>query len=149
MLQPIDHNQLHIGTGQHRGLVQLCNIRNAFPIFSGDNPSSWVFRCEQCQKVTALTEAELLSLATAHLDGDAVPWFQWLEHSMRQMTWAQSKRAVQTQFGSLEEVDASGSLSKLQQTGGFGEYQLQFERLANRVGDLPESFLINYFVFLK
>ncbi|KAK3194685.1 hypothetical protein Dsin_025995 [Dipteronia sinensis] len=92
-------------------------------------------------------EAELLSLATAHLEEDVVPWFQWLEHSIGHMTLAQFKRAVQTRFGSLEEADAGGSLSKLRQTWPVREYQLQFERLANKTIDLPESFLISCFIY--
>ncbi|KAH7548216.1 hypothetical protein JRO89_XS14G0084500 [Xanthoceras sorbifolium] len=65
--QPIYRNQFPIGLRPQQAegaLVQPHNIRIAFPIFSGDNPSGWVFRCEQYQCVTALTEAELLSLAT-------------------------------------------------------------------------------------
>ncbi|KAH7550551.1 hypothetical protein JRO89_XS13G0214900 [Xanthoceras sorbifolium] len=72
----------------------------------------WVFRSEQYQRVTALTEAELLSLATVHLEGDAVPWYQCLEHSMGQMTWEQFKRALQTRFGSLEEAYADADAAK-------------------------------------
>ncbi|KAL5827784.1 hypothetical protein ACOSQ4_019581 [Xanthoceras sorbifolium] len=147
--QPIHRNQFPIGLRPQQAegaLVQPRNIRIAFPIFSGDNPSSWVFRCEQYQRVTALTEAKLLSLATVHLEGDAVPWYQWLEHSMGQMTWEQFKRALQTRFGSLEEANAGGTLSKLRQTGTVKDYQLQFERLANRIRDLPESFLISCFL---
>ncbi|KAK4849715.1 hypothetical protein QYF36_000134 [Acer negundo] len=77
-------------------------------------------------------EAELLSLATAHLEGD-VPWFQWLEHSMGQMTWAQFKRAVQTRFGTLEEADACGTVSKLRKIGTVKEYLLQFERFNSQL----------------
>ncbi|KAH7575621.1 hypothetical protein JRO89_XS02G0166100 [Xanthoceras sorbifolium] len=86
-------------------LVQPRNIRIVFPIFSGDNPSSWVFRYKQYQRVTALTEPELLSLATVHLEGDA------------------------TRFGSVEEANAGGTLSKLRQIGTVKDYQLQFESL--------------------
>ena len=46
---------------------------------------------------------------------------------MKQMTWAQFKRAIQTRFGLLEEIDAGGSLSKLRQTEDVKEYQLQFD----------------------
>ncbi|KAH7565427.1 hypothetical protein JRO89_XS09G0205300 [Xanthoceras sorbifolium] len=44
------------------------------------------------------------------------------------MTWEQFKRALQTRFGSLEEANAGGTLSKLLQTGTVKNYQLQFER---------------------
>ncbi|KAH7568448.1 hypothetical protein JRO89_XS06G0000400 [Xanthoceras sorbifolium] len=104
--QPIHRNQFPIGLRPQQAegaLVQPRNIRIAFPIFSRDNPSGWVFRCEQYQRVTTLTEVELLSLATVHLEGDA------------------------TRFGSLEEANAGGTLSKLWQIGTVKDYQLQFE----------------------
>ncbi|KAH7557264.1 hypothetical protein JRO89_XS11G0091300 [Xanthoceras sorbifolium] len=87
-----------------------------------------------------------IGLRPQQAEGDAVPWYQWLEHSMGQMTWEQFKRALQTRFGSLEEANAGGTLPKLRQTGTIKDYQLQFERLANRIRDLPESFLISCFL---
>ncbi|KAK9213950.1 hypothetical protein WN944_005936 [Citrus x changshan-huyou] len=56
-------------------LVQPRNIRLDFPIFSRENSTSWIFRCEQYQRLTALPETYVLSLAIGHLDGDAVPWY--------------------------------------------------------------------------
>ncbi|KAH7560615.1 hypothetical protein JRO89_XS10G0054800 [Xanthoceras sorbifolium] len=77
--QPIHRNQFPIGLRPQQAegaLVQPHNIRIDCLIFSGDNPSGWVFWCEQYQRVTALTEAELLSLATVHLEGNAVHWLR-------------------------------------------------------------------------
>ncbi|KAF9601311.1 hypothetical protein IFM89_018739 [Coptis chinensis] len=42
--------------------------------------------------------------------------------------------------------DPSGALSKLRQTGIVCEFQTRFERLANLVNNLPESFLISCFL---
>ncbi|KAH7560795.1 hypothetical protein JRO89_XS10G0104300 [Xanthoceras sorbifolium] len=126
--------------GERLGRMEADNVGQQQPIHR------WVFPCEQYQRVTVLTEAELLYLATVHLEGDAVPWYQWLEHSMGQMTWEQFKRALQTRFGSLEEANVGGTLTKLRQTGTIKEYRLQFERLANRIRDLLESFLISCFL---
>ncbi|KAI9200150.1 hypothetical protein LWI28_003434 [Acer negundo] len=52
---------------------------------------------------------------------------------MGQMTWAQFKRAVQTRFGTLEEADACGTVSKLRKIGTVKEYQLQFERFNSQL----------------
>lgn len=53
-------------------LVQAYNIQLKFPIFQGENPMGWIFLCEQYHYLTGLADADLLSLAIGHLDGDAV-----------------------------------------------------------------------------
>ena len=88
----------------------------------------------------------MLSLAIGRLDGDAVPWYHWLEQTMANMTWAQFKRALITRFGTFEEGDAVKSITKLRQTGTVIEYQRQFEWLADRTRNLPESFFIICFL---
>ncbi|KAH9655868.1 Cinnamyl alcohol dehydrogenase 5 [Citrus sinensis] len=127
-------------------LVQARNIRLDFPIFHGDNPTGWIFRCEQYRRLTGLSYADLLSLAIGHLDGDAVLWFHWLEQTMGEMTWAQFTRALTTRFGTLEENDAVGSLTKLRQTRTILDYQRQFEKLADRTSNLTEPFFISCFL---
>ena len=118
-----------------------------FPIFHGDNPTGWIFRCEQYRRLTGLSDADLLSLAIGHLDGDTVPWFHWIEQTMGEMTWAQFKWAFTTRFGTLEENDAVGSLTKLRQIRIVLDYQRQFEKLADRTINLTESFFISCFLF--
>ncbi|XP_052291764.1 uncharacterized protein LOC127900631 [Citrus sinensis] len=146
--QPLQiNNQQPEPAGRIGGaLVQPRHIWLDFPVFSGENPTSWIFRCEQYQRLAALPEIDVLSLAIGHLDGDAVPWYHWLEQTMGNMTWAQFKRALVTRFGTFEDGDAVGSITKLQQTGTVIEYQRQFERLADRTRNLPESFFISCFL---
>ncbi|KAK9195245.1 hypothetical protein WN943_003365 [Citrus x changshan-huyou] len=98
------------------------------------------------QRLATLPETDVLSLAIGHLDGDAVPWYHWLEQTMGNMTWAQFKRALVTRFRTFEDGDAVGSITKLRQTGTVIEYQRQFERLADRTRNLPESFFISCFL---
>ena len=43
-------------------------------------------------------------------------------------------------------MDPAASLSKLQHTSSVRGYQTKFEILANRVNDLPESYLISCFI---
>ncbi|KAH9679855.1 hypothetical protein KPL71_026304 [Citrus sinensis] len=146
--QPLqNNNQQPEPAGRIGGaLVQPRHIRLDFSVFSGENPTSWIFRCEQYQRLAALPETDVLSLAIGHLDGDAVPWYHWLEQTMGNMTWAQFKRALVTRFGTFEDGDAVGSITKLRQTGTVIEYQRQFERLVDRTRNLPESFFISCFL---
>ncbi|KAK9184859.1 hypothetical protein WN943_025210 [Citrus x changshan-huyou] len=63
----------------------------------------------QYQRLAALPEIDVLSLAIGHLDGDAIPWYHWLEQTMGNMTWAQFKRALVTRFGTFKDGDAVGT----------------------------------------
>ncbi|KAH7575606.1 hypothetical protein JRO89_XS02G0161800 [Xanthoceras sorbifolium] len=85
--------------GERLGRMEANNVglqqriyRNQFPIGLGP------------QQVEALNEAELLSLAIVHLEGDAVPWYQWLEHSMGQITWEQFKRLYRLDLGHWKKL---------------------------------------------
>ncbi|KAK0590156.1 hypothetical protein LWI29_023336 [Acer saccharum] len=89
---------------------------------------------------------QLMTLAAAHLTGDTIPWYQWLERTIGNLCWPQFTRALSTRFGTLEEADPGGALSKLSQNGTVKDYQVQFKRLSNRTRGLPESFLISCFL---
>ncbi|TXG67782.1 hypothetical protein EZV62_009057 [Acer yangbiense] len=121
-------------------------IRIEFPVFNGEDLMGWIFRAEKYQRATGITEAQLMTLAAAHLTGDTIPWYQWLERTIGNLCWPQFTRALSTRFGTLEEADPGGALSKLSQNGTVKDYQVQFERLSNRTRGLPESFLISCFL---
>ncbi|KAL9437226.1 hypothetical protein AB3S75_023138 [Citrus x aurantiifolia] len=150
--QPLQNNNQQPEHAGHIGgaLVQPRHIRLDFPVgfpdFQGGKSTSWIFCCEQYQRLAALPETDVLSLAIKHLNGDAVPWYHWLEQTMANMTWAQFKRALVTRFGTFEEGDAVESITKLRQIGTVIEYQRQFKRLADRTRNLPESFFIICFL---
>ncbi|KAK0578134.1 hypothetical protein LWI29_005664 [Acer saccharum] len=63
-------------------------------------------------------------VAAAYLTGDTIPWYQWLERTIGNLTWVQFTKALATRFGKLEEADPGGALSKLRQNGTVKEYQL-------------------------
>lgn len=67
-------------------------------------------------RVTGITKAQIMTLATAHLIGDAIPCYQWIERTMGELSLAQFTRALYNWFGELEEPDAGGGLSKFQET---------------------------------
>ncbi|KAK0579085.1 hypothetical protein LWI29_020745 [Acer saccharum] len=115
-------------------------------MFNGKDPMGWIFRVEQYQRATGITEVQLMIVVAARLTSDTIPWYQWLERTIGNLTWVQITRALSTRFGKLEEADPGGALSKLRQNGTVKEYQVQFERLANRTNGLPESFLVSCFL---
>ncbi|GKB28536.1 zinc finger, CCHC-type containing protein, partial [Tanacetum coccineum] len=52
--------------------------------------------------------------------------------------------SVKIRFGSSKYKDPKGALSKLLQLGTLEDYQQEFEKLMNRVIDIPDSLLISF-----
>lgn len=61
--------------GQNGGL-DYRPPRMELPLFSGENPDSWVYRTERYFLLMHLTEPQMLETAIIGLDGDALTWFQ-------------------------------------------------------------------------
>ena len=60
--------------------------------------------------------------------------------------WDRFVESVKNRFGPSKYEDPQGALSKLLQTGTVEDYQREFEKLMNRVTDIPESLLISFYV---
>jgi hypothetical protein len=62
------------------------------------------------------------------------------------LTWTEFTTALLSRFGPTDYDDPSESLHRLKQLTTVAAYQEAFERLANRVEGLPESFLVGCFI---
>ena len=58
-----------------------------FPTFKGENPSGWVYKCERFVKYNGLEEFDMVGLATIHLEGKALVWFQGYEVAIAEPGW--------------------------------------------------------------
>nr|GEU55170.1 retrotransposon-related protein [Tanacetum cinerariifolium] len=59
---------------------------------------------------------------------------------------AKFEESVKNRFGPSKAEDPKGALSKLLQLGTVENYQREFEKLLNRVLDIPDSFLISFYI---
>ena len=68
-------------TGSNPGMYnsQMRFSKLNFPTFEGENPSGWVYKCERFFKYNGLEEFDMVGLATIHLEGKALVWFQGYE----------------------------------------------------------------------
>ncbi|GJT38757.1 hypothetical protein Tco_0938622 [Tanacetum coccineum] len=53
---------------------------------------------------------------------------------------------VKNRFGPLKYEDPQGALSKLLQLGTVEDYQREFEKLMNKVTDIPDSLFISFYI---
>ncbi|GJZ08037.1 class II heat shock protein [Tanacetum coccineum] len=81
-----------------------------------------------------------------NLVGVAAEWFQWMSQNGLITTWDRFVESVKIRFGPSKYEDQQGALSKLLQLGTMEDYQREFEKLMNRVTDIPNSLLIYFYI---
>lgn len=86
---------------------------------------------------------QLEAIASTHLAGDAIPWFQRMEKTLGEITWAQFSRALYKYFVPPDNEDPRGALSKVLLATSVREYQSNFQRLSFVT---PESFVLSCFI---
>ncbi|GJZ22109.1 ty3-gypsy retrotransposon protein [Tanacetum coccineum] len=81
-----------------------------------------------------------------NLECAVVEWFQWMTRNGLITTWSRFEKSVKNRFGPSKYEDPRGVLSKLLQLGTIEDYQREFEKLVNRVTDIPDSLLISFYI---
>nr|GFA13094.1 retrotransposon-related protein [Tanacetum cinerariifolium]GFA13110.1 retrotransposon-related protein [Tanacetum cinerariifolium] len=67
---------------------------------------------------------------------------EWFNHYLGQV-----EESVKNHFRPSKYEDPRGALSKLLQFRTVKDYQQEFKKLMNRVTDIPDSFLISFYIF--
>lgn len=58
-----------------------------FPQFDGDNPCGWIYHCERFFTFYNINNDDKIYLATIHMKGKAIDWFQGYETTTNRLTW--------------------------------------------------------------
>jgi hypothetical protein len=96
---------------------------------------------EQFFEFQQTQEEDKISLAAYHLEGEVQMWYQLFKQSEELISWETLKAGLYIRYGPTPFEDHFGELTKLQQLGSVREYQLQFEKLLSRVGELSSAHL--------
>lgn len=121
-------------------------MRIEFPHWEGGDPTDWVSRAECYFRFHRTPEYIKVKIASIHLDGEAIQWYDWFESSRGIPTWTELVDGLMARFGPAEYENVHGELAKIQQTSTVLEYQAKFERLANRARDWSEHQLVGTLV---
>ena len=90
-----------------------------FPMFWGENPTTWIYRANQYFKYYNVSPNEQLVLASFHMDGEALVWYQDCEEFGIFDRWETMVQALLLNFG----------------TTSFDKLQLwQFSRVSSNHG---------------
>jgi hypothetical protein len=115
--------------------IQTRTLRLDFPHFDGDNPSSWFYKVNQFFDYYQTPQHQRLRMASFHMEGEALVWFQDADEAGQFPTWEAFLQALLTRFGLVYD-DPMESLMQLRQTSTMAEYTTQFEALSNRLRGL-------------
>ncbi|XP_077219595.1 uncharacterized protein LOC143853740 [Tasmannia lanceolata] len=132
--------------GNNFGSFSARQLRLEFPRFEGTDPTAWISKANKFFRFHHTSDELKLEIASFHLDGKAYDWFQAMEREQPFGSWTHLARALQTRFGPSIYDNPQGKLAKLMQTSTVGNYQAEFDALANRTLHLPSQFLVDCFV---
>ena len=80
-------------------------VRLEFPKFSGEDPTSWVYKANQYFKYYNTPITEKLMLASFHMKGEALIWFQDSEEAELFVDWESLIQALHIRFGATAYDD--------------------------------------------
>ncbi|XP_017408768.2 uncharacterized protein LOC108321508 [Vigna angularis] len=125
---------------------QTPKIRLDCPRFDGSNTLDWIFAVTRFFDYHQTPEVDRLQIISFYMDGPALSWFQWMERNQFLRSWKDFLHSLETRFAPSRFQNVKGRLCKLYQTRSVLQYLNDFEGLANRVTDVPPSFLLECFI---
>jgi hypothetical protein len=117
-----------------------------FPRFDGEDPNNWIYKANQYFSFNNTNPLQRILIASYHMEGDALTWFQDFEESRGMTSWEAFTHALRTRFGPTAYDDPMESLTRLKQTSTVTAYKAQFEALSNRLRGLDESYKLSCFL---
>lgn len=124
------------------------HIKLEEPRFDGQDAMGWIFKISQFFDYQRTPDEERITVASFYMDGPALSWFQWMFRNGLITSWQALLQALESRFAPSYYDDPKGALFKLIQQGSVNDYLTEFERLANRIVGLPQSFLLSCFTLV-
>lgn len=151
MLQKIENLTLRIYTpGNHTNHNLIPNLSGPmkleFPRFFGVEPTSWIYKANQYFTYYNILDNEKLMMASFHMDGEALVWFQEGEDVGVIRNWEALVQALLIKFGTPAYVDPMEALTRLRQTLTMALYKGEFKALSNRIRSLSHQHKFSCFL---
>jgi hypothetical protein len=116
-----------------------------FPSFDGENPAAWTYKVNQFFDYYNTPLYQRVRMASFHMEGEALVWFQDADEDGQFPTWAAFTQALLVRFGHAYD-DPMESLVKLRQSSMVGDYTARFESLSNRLWGLSDKYKLSCFL---
>ncbi|GJU48942.1 putative mitochondrial protein [Tanacetum coccineum] len=117
-----------------------------FPKFYGDDPTSWVYRCNQFFKVDDIEEGDKVKLSCMHLYDKALAWHQQFTRIHEEnVNWEVYVEALLKRFSGTYE-DPMSELKNIRQKGGLVQLYIDsFDVIMTKV-EIPEAQAVSFFL---
>ncbi|KAL0542645.1 hypothetical protein IC582_008834 [Cucumis melo] len=138
-----DRNHRNEGGERRTDSDEGYSDRNKFkkiemPVFTGEDPDSWLFRAERYFQIHRLTESEKMLVSTISFDGPALNWYRSQEERNKFVSWSNMKERLLIRFRSSKDGTIGGQFLRIKQEGSVEEYINLFDKMVAPVNDLPE-----------
>jgi hypothetical protein len=147
--QPEDHrarfDDMHQEHHQGDRLFHPRPLRLDFPRFDGENPAGWTYKVNQFFDYYQTPLYQRIRMASFHMEGEALVWFQDAEESGQFPTWDAFVQALLVRFGPAYD-DPMEALMRLRQSASVAEYTTQFEALSNRLRGVSDKNRLSCFL---
>nr|GMC86857.1 Transposon Ty3-G Gag-Pol polyprotein [Ipomoea batatas] len=116
------------------------------PKFSGTDPDGWIFRAQEYFEYNNVSSEQRLRVTSLLMEGEASDWFRWMKNNHLLTSWLDFTTQVKLRFDPSHFEDFVGQLSKLTQLTTVGAYRSAYEKLLNKVTNVPAPVLISMFI---
>ncbi|KAL4348724.1 hypothetical protein GQ457_17G014770 [Hibiscus cannabinus] len=121
-----------------------------FQTFDGNNPRSWIRKCQKYFSIFEVPENQKLEMATMYLVGKAETWFDGYVMQKNRLTWHEFISDLCHRFDDRNYGDVVEEFNKLLQKGSVDDYQEKFEELKPYMlqhnPHLDEDYFVSSFV---
>ena len=116
------------------------------PVFTGNDPDSWLFRADRYFQIHKLTDAEKMTVSVISFDGPTLDWFRSQEQHNKFTDWSNLKSKLLERFRSIREGSLYDKIFAIKQTTTVEEYQNLFDRLVAPLSNLSDKVLEKTFM---
>nr|GMD14187.1 Transposon Ty3-G Gag-Pol polyprotein [Ipomoea batatas] len=116
------------------------------PKFSGTDPDGWIFRAQEYFEYNNVSSEQRLRVTSLLMEGEASDWFRWMKNNHLLTSWLDFTTQVKLRFDPSHFEDFVGQLSELTQLTTVGAYRSAYEKLLNKVTNVPAPVLISMFI---
>nr|GLL22224.1 uncharacterized protein LOC112097934 [Ipomoea trifida] len=116
------------------------------PKFDGADPHGWIFLMQEFFNYHDTPEDQRLSYVSFMVSGEASEWLRWMKNNNLLRSWPEFLDQVRLRFDASHFEDFLGRLSKTCQVTTVAAYRAEYEKLLNKVTNVPEVVLISMFV---
>ncbi|KAA0059479.1 hypothetical protein IC582_002784 [Cucumis melo] len=116
------------------------------PVFTGEDPDSWLFRAERYFQIHKLTESGKMLVSTVSFDGPTLNWYRSQEERDKFTSWSNMKERLLVRFRSNKDGTICRQFLRIKQESTVEEYINLFDKMVAPLYDLPERVIEDTFM---